>query len=202
MRKLYLPLVLVVGLALPASAATPRQKTSMTLKNGATAEESFRAVNDSYTERNADLRDEGFTWDEDRIRFFVSWATAGNYCVHARHEAMSRPMHFSRTVGEPERGPCPSTREARRRWREQMNRVLVRAAIAQEDYATSHDGAYADNMADLRAEGFRNPYEEIKVTPVNVQEGYYCMQAMHRGMDVGQFYDSGEGAPRTGGCPG
>lgn len=201
MRKL-LATGLLIALALPASAATPREQTQSTLKNGATAEESYRTVEQTYTERVRHLRDEGFRWNEDRIRFFVSWATADGYCLHARHEALSRPWHYESKDGLPERGSCPSTREARKRWRDQMNSVLVRAAIAQEDYATTHDGAYADNMADLRAEGFRNPYEEIKIFPVNVQDNYYCMQATHRGMDVGQYYDVNEGAPRTGGCPG
>lgn len=192
----------MLAIALPAWAATPKEQTQSALKNAATAEESYRTTTQDYTERMRDLKDEGLTWNEDRINMFVSWATTDGYCIHARHRAMSRPFHFAQNRGRPERGPCPSTREARKRWREQMNTVLKRAAIAQEEYATTHDGAYTSDMDDLRAEGFRNPYEEIKVSAVNVQENYYCMQAMHRGLDVGQFYDSGEGAPRTGGCPG
>ena len=202
MRKLYLALTLLMAVALPAWAATPKQQTASTLKNAATAEESWRTVSDAYTERMRDLKGEGLRWDEDKINLFVSWATADGYCLHARHRAMSRPMHYSSSEGLPERGPCPSTRDARRRWRDQMDHVLTRAATAQESYATTHDGSYTTNMADLRAEGFRNPYEEIKVSVANVQTGYYCMQAMHRGMDVGEYYDSNEGMPQTGGCPG
>lgn len=202
MKKLLLSLALLIGLTVPTSASTPRDRTESTLKNGATAEESYRTVNPSYTERNRDLRDEGLMWNEDRIKFFVSWATDSDYCLHAKHDAMSRPMHYSSSVGMPERGPCPSTRDARRRWREQMNSVLADAAIAEESYAASHDGAYTSEMSDLRAEGFRNPYEEVKVRVASAQQGYYCLQAMHRGMDVGQYFDSNEGAPRTGGCPG
>lgn len=199
--KRFLIAGMLILTALPASAATPREQTQSTLKNGATAEESYRVDNDTYTERNARLKDEGLSWNEDRIRFFVSWATADGFCLHARHDSLSRPWHYESKDGLPESGPCPSTRDARKRWRDQMNSLLADAAVAQESYRTTHDG-YADNMADLRAEGFRNPYEEIKVSPVNVQTDYYCMQAMHRGMDVGQYFDINEGAPRTGGCPG
>ena len=192
----------LLALTLPAYASTPKQQTLSTLKNGATAEESHRTVNPAYTERNQDLRDEGLMWNEDRIKFFVSWATDSSYCLHARHDAMGRPWHFSQSAGRPQRGPCPSTRDARRRWREQMRSVLADAAVAEESYAASHEGAYTSDMSDLRAEGFRNRYEEIKVRVANVQESYYCIQAMHRGLDVGEYFDSNEGAPRAGGCPG
>jgi hypothetical protein len=188
--------------ALPASAATPRSQTENVLKNGATAEESWRTSHNSYTERNVDLRAEGLTWNTDRIRFFVSWATADGYCLHAKHKRMDRPMHYESKDGLPERGPCPATRDARRRWRDQMNGLLADAAVAEESHATEY-GEYTTDMDDLRAQGWRNPYEEIDVFVAGVEGNtYYCLQAMHRRMDVGQFYASSEGAPRKGGCPG
>lgn len=193
--------VAVTALMVPAaSAATRRQQTETVLRNAATAEESYRTSHDSYTERLRHLRNEGLRWDRDRVRLFVSWATESGYCLHARHVRMERPMHFDSNEGRPAFGPCPTTGEARTRWREQMETVLKNAATAQESYATSTDAGYTKSKDDLRAEGFRNWYREVRLVIVRATRTYYCMEARHRVLDT-LYFDSDDGRPRRGRCP-
>ena len=193
--------LLLAGGASHSLAATPRQQTASALKNAATAEESYRVDHDAYTESVRALRDEGLEWNRDKIKLFISWATKTGYCVHAKHDNMRRPMHYDSSEGEPKRGPCPATEDAERRWRDQMDNLLKNAATAQESYATEHDGEYTTSKEDLRDEGWKNPWREIRLIIARVEEGYYCMEAHHRGLDVGHHYQSTKGRPVRGGCP-
>lgn len=79
-----------------------RGEMSSTLKNAATAQESFRTVNPRYTRSQADLRGEGFV--PGRPNLVIVHATGKRYCMEAR--AAGHVMHYDSTVGMPLEGAC------------------------------------------------------------------------------------------------
>jgi hypothetical protein len=77
------------------------------LKNAATAEESFSTNGNGYTTDPEMLRLEGFRATED-VTVTVPFADNVNYCIEAHHDDFaSLVKHYSSTEGAPMDGACP-----------------------------------------------------------------------------------------------
>ncbi|HJR45839.1 MAG TPA: DUF4190 domain-containing protein [Actinomycetota bacterium] len=73
-----------------------------TLKNAATAQESFRTINTRYTRNPGDLRGEGFA--PGGANLVIVEATKNSYCMEAR--AVGHVMSYDSSEGTPRDGPC------------------------------------------------------------------------------------------------
>ncbi len=114
-------LVVILIIAILAAIAIPvflnqRRKgweaqAEATLKNAATAEESYAAGdgNGTYTATEATLKTEGFRYSADDIAFTASVnADSTTYCLEAdsTHDP-NIDFYYSSTVGAPKEGECP-----------------------------------------------------------------------------------------------
>jgi hypothetical protein len=83
---------------------------------------------------------------------------------------------------------------------EEVDRALKAAAAAQESYFLSNE-RFADNAADLTAEGFRSA-PGVLLSKVIAGENSYCMEAQHDrlpGKTFSYWSDKGEVLPEA--CP-
>ncbi|MGI8426710.1 MAG: prepilin-type N-terminal cleavage/methylation domain-containing protein [Actinomycetota bacterium] len=109
-------LVVVLIIAILAAIAIPvflqqrkkgwRAQSQSSLKNAATAEESYATANNgSYTAVRDDLVAEGFT-PSVGVTITPKLVGAG-YCLDAAHVQLGEAWRFDSTVGAPVAGACP-----------------------------------------------------------------------------------------------
>jgi hypothetical protein len=97
---------LVIAQAWGQNRMTRRDRIRSTLKNAATAEESYAtSAGGRYTRVLDDLKEEGFE-PSPNVNLLIPRAGESNYCLEAQHEAMGEIWHYSSRVGTPERGRC------------------------------------------------------------------------------------------------
>lgn len=104
--------VLALSVALssvgPASAQgglTKKEKAEETLKDAATAQESYRTSHPTYTESRAALEAEGLVVRRG-VRFLVVHADRDSYCMDAKHRRARRWQHYYSEDGAPTPGRC------------------------------------------------------------------------------------------------
>ena len=84
-------------------ARTPMEET---LKDAATAEESFLTAHPAYTQNLEDLYNEGLRPQED-VELTIPRAEGNvGYCIEARHEEAELVLHYSSDEGRPNDGTC------------------------------------------------------------------------------------------------
>ena len=87
-----------------ATRAEKREEIQSQLKNAATAEESFRTRNESYTRVLNNLKAEGFQPNR-RVSVLIARAGEG-CCIEAQHTGLGEIWRYSSNVGRPLRGRC------------------------------------------------------------------------------------------------
>ncbi|CAN5708095.1 N/A [soil metagenome] len=92
-------------------------------------------------------------------------------------------------------------------WGAQAQSAVKNMATAEESYATSNNGVYAETLAKLTAEGFK--YSSTDVTPsvitptTTTDEAGYCLKAVSaHDSTIVWYYRSSVGAPQTAACTG
>ena len=78
-----------------------------TLKNAATAQESYATVskNQEYTESMSDLEAEGLQVPPN-VQLTIVTGRDHQYCMEATSQELGGTMHYSSTEGRPRPGPC------------------------------------------------------------------------------------------------
>ena len=84
-------------------------------------------------------------------------------------------------------------------WISQMESALKNAATAEQSFATTNNGDYTSNVADLTSEGYR-PIDDVDLT-ITASATAYCIQASHDKYTASDyFYSSSTGKPAPGTC--
>lgn len=208
MSRIFLS-VLLAAVALfssvaPAAAGQKRDEVRDTLLRAATASESFYAESGFYSEELSDLRDHGLEIPG-HVHLLISWGDKRGFCLQAERDALRGIWYYDwrdsfnnrRSVT---RTWCPSTKRARRNWREQVTDTLINAATAEESYLVGHD-RYTKDEGALRDEGWRKSNDQVYFRIAEVQgAARYCLQASHRRLGSFWHYDSDRGRTERGRC--
>ena len=97
--------VMILGPASGSTKEEKRERMQSSLKNAATAEESYRVDAQSYTRVLDDLKAEGLDTYRN-VRLLIARAGQNHYCIEAQHDALGEIWKYSSRVGRPVEGRC------------------------------------------------------------------------------------------------